>query len=36
MIVFRLGHAFAAASVIVFRWGRYTTRKEHNDLYVRM
>jgi len=23
MIVFRLGHAFAAASVIVFRWGRY-------------
>ena len=35
MIVFRSGLVFAAEGLIVGRWGRYMTRTERNDLYVR-
>jgi hypothetical protein len=36
VIVFRLGHALAAAAVIVSRYGRYTTETAHNDPHVRL
>jgi DNA-binding MarR family transcriptional regulator len=35
VIVFRSGPRFPAARVIVFRYGRYTTRKTHAEPYVR-
>jgi hypothetical protein len=35
MVVWSWGPRFPAARVIVFRCGRYTTRRSHNNLYVR-